>query len=343
MNLQLLSSLCNASGISGFEDDIQAVVIEVLKESCDETWRDRLGNVIGLKRASASTAGAGRVPRVVLAAHSDEIGMMVKHIGPEGFIHFAPVGGIQAAAITSQLVTIHGRKPIRGVIVPVVGTETTPPVLEELQIDLGLPYDEVCELVQVGDPITFAQELVQLNSNVYMSRNFDDRLGTYCLLEAMKRVGPTQVDVYAVSTVQEEVGVRGAPVAAFAIEPDIGIAIDGSLCRGAGAWTKPHERTCELGEGTGIYVMDRLTMGDRRLVKFLVDLCKQHEIPFQRNVGGGTDASAIQRNKTGALVTTIGAPVRYMHSTVSLCHEDDVEATIALLTTFLERAHEMLG
>ena len=342
MNLQLLSSLCNAPGISGFEDDIQAVVTEVLKGSCDEVRRDRLGNVIGLKKARASAAGSERVPRVVLAAHSDEIGMIVKHIGPEGFIHFAAVGGIQAAAITSQLVTIHGRKPVRGVIVPVVGTETTPPALEELQIDLGLPYKEVSELVEVGDPITFAQELVQINPNVYMARNFDDRLGTYCLLEAMKRVGPTQVDVYAVSTVQEELGVRGAPVAAFAIEPDIGIAIDGSLCRGAGAWTKPQERTCELGKGTGIYVMDRLTMGDRRLVKFLVDLCKEHKIAFQRNVGGGTDASAIQRNKTGALATTIGAPVRYMHSTVSLCHDDDVEATIALLTTFLEHAHELL-
>ena len=218
-----------------------------------------------------------------------------------------------------------------------------PEISALLIADKDVTLQMVTELVEVGDPITFAQELVQINSDVYMARNFDDRLGTYCLLEAMKRLGPTQVDVYAVSTVQEELGVRGAPVAAFAIEPDIGIAIDGSLCRGAGAWPKPQERTCELGTGTGIYVMDRLTIGDRRLVKFLVELCKEHKIAFQRNIGGGTDASAIQRNKTGALATTIGAPVRYMHSTVSLCHDDDVEATIALLTTFLEHAHELLG
>lgn len=347
VNVDLLRRLSNAPGISGFEDDVQAIVNESLSASCDETWRDRLGNVIGVKRAVNTVSKGERTPRVVLAAHADEIGMLVKHISPEGFIRFAPVGGLRAAAITSQLVTIHGRKSVNGVIVPPSApptgtTEERPITLEGLMIDVGLPRDRVCELVEVGDPITFAQEFVQLNSDVYMGRNFDDRIGTYCLIETMNRMRSAHVDVYGVSTVQEELGVRGMPVAAYAIDADIGIALDGSLCQGAGSWADPYERTCVMGNGTGIYVMDRLTMGDKRLVGFLIDLCKKNNIPHQRNVGGGTDASALQRNKVGALATTVGAPVRYMHSTVQLCHDSDIEATISLLTTFLEHAHELL-
>ena len=163
---------------------------------------------------------------------------------------------------------------------------------------------------------------------------------TYTLLETMTRLGPTMVDVYAVSSVQEELGVRGMWTASYAIEPDVGIAIDGSPCRGA--YPEPY-KTTEMGKGAGIYLMDRLTVGDRRLVRFLLDLCEEHEIPHQRNIGGGTDASAIQRSRAGALATTVGAPVRYMHSTVQLCHDDDVEATIKLLVTFLEHAHELIG
>ena len=241
----------------------------------------------------------------------------------------------------SQMVIVHGREPLKGVIAPDFNLREGDmiPSPDDLLIDLGLPRETVEELVQLGDPITFAQELVQLNDKVVMGRNFDDRIGVYCLLEAMKRVGDAQVDAYFVSTVQEEVGVRGMPVAAFAIEPDLGLAIDGSLVRAA--HVKPHSVTCDMGKGAGIYLMDNLTIGDRRLVSFLCDLCEREGIPFQRNIGGGTDASALQRTRLGCRTTTIGAPVRYMHSTVQLCHLDDIEATIRLLAAFVEHAHEL--
>jgi endoglucanase len=260
---------------------------------------------------------------------------MVKHIDGEGFIRFEPVGGLNAQVIVSQRVTIHGREPVNGVVVPTEGE--TPPAMKDMLIDVGLPQDEVCKRVAIGDVVTFAQELVQLNEQVYLGRNFDDRLGTYCLLEAMNRLGPTKVDVYAVSTVQEEKGVRGMPVAAFAIEPDIGLAIDGSLTWGA--HVPRHQNLCALGEGVGIYLMDNLTIGDRRLVRFLAELCEKRGIPYQRNIGGGTDASAIQRTRTGALATTVGAPTRYMHSTVQLAHADDIDATVRLLVAFLQNSH----
>ncbi len=339
MDHALLETICNTPGVPGYEDEIQAIVSEALRSACDEVRRDRIGNVIGLKKASG---GADRPLRVALAAHVDEIGMMVKHIDGEGFIRFEPIGGLHPQVLVSQPVTIHGKEPVQGVIAPDMRDDKrgSVPRLQDMLIDVGRPKDEVVGLIEVGDIITPAQELVALNDRVYMGRNFDDRIGTYCLLEAMRRVGPTEVDVYAVSSVQEEVGVRGMPSAAYAIEPDIGVAIDGSMT--AGAYIKEADYPCTMGKGAGIYIMDRLTIGDRRLVRFLFDLCEERDIPYQKNIGGGTDASAIQRSRSGALTTTVGAPVRYMHSTTQLCHVDDIEATIQLLTAFLEAAHTLL-
>lgn len=336
MKPELLERVCNAPGIPGFEGPIQEIVESALAPHCDEISRDRMGNVIGLKRATVSSSDAPPL-RVVLAAHADEIGMMAKHIDGDGFIRFEPVGGLNPQAIVSQRVIIHGRKPVNGVIVPARGDKL--PAMNDMLIDTGLPKGEISKLVEIGDPVTFAQELVQLNEKVYMARNFDDRLGTYCLLEAMRQVGETAVDVYAVSTVQEEKGVRGMPVAAFAIKPDIGLAIDGSLAWGA--HVSKNESICALGEGTGIYLMDGLTIADPRLLRFLFELCENGKIAYQRNIGGGTDASAIQRTGMGALATTVGAPTRYMHSTVQLAHVDDIDATVELLVAVLEKAHEL--
>jgi endoglucanase len=339
VNLELLRAVSNTPGLSGFEDEVQKVALASLRESCEQAWRDRLGNVIGLRSAADPLLEDGRPRRVVLAAHADEIGMLVKHVDERGYIRFHPVGGLHAPSLIAQPVVIHGREPVRGAVVPNTFEPRRIPELADLLIDVARPREEIVRLIEVGDPITLAHEVTRLNDDVYMGRNFDDRIGTYCLLEAMRRVGDTRVDVYAVSTVQEEVGVRGMPVAAYALEPDIGIALDGSLTQHA--YATPHQWTCELGGGAGVYVIDNLTIGDRRLVAFLLGLGAEHGIPVQKDIGGGTDASALQRVRHGALATTIGAPVRYMHSTVQLCHDADVEATVRLLTTFLEHAHEL--
>ncbi len=318
---------------------MQQIVGRHLASSCDEVSNDRLGNVVGLRRAVGGRDGA---PRLVLAAHADEIGFMVRHIDDRGYLRVALVGGIHAHTSTSQRVIVHGREVVKGVIVPVHPVHGNPEALvpDDLYIDLGLPVERVRELVEVGDPISYAQEFEQLNDKVVLGRNFDDRIGTYCLVQAMREVGETQVDVYAASTVQEELGVRGAEVVGNVTSPDIAVAIDGSLPRGP--YVDEHVWTTEFGAGTGIYVMDRLTMGSPKLVAFLVELCRRRDISCQRNVGGGTDASALQRSGSGALATTIGAPVRYMHSTVQLCHLDDIDATVALLVALMESAHELL-
>jgi len=341
MDFELLERVCNAPGVPGYEDAAQEVVMAALRESCDQVRRDRLGNVIGLKKATRPPEGGSRPRKIAIAAHVDEVGMMVKHIDSNGFIRFEPMGGLNPKVIVSQRMVIHGRKPVGAVVVPDTRSESKDkvPKLEDAILDTGLPREALRELVDVGDVVTFAQGVELLNEKIYVGRNFDDRIGTYCLLDAMRRVGDIAADVYAVSSVQEEVGLRGMRPAAYAIQPDIGLAIDGSLCWGP--YAKEHQRTCTLGKGTGIYIMDRLTIGNRRLVRFLFDLCERFSIPCQKNVGGGTDAAAIQQSRAGALCTTIGAPTRYMHSTVQLCHADDIEATVQLLVKFLEHAHEL--
>ncbi|MFU8887943.1 MAG: M42 family metallopeptidase [Trueperaceae bacterium] len=343
-------AICDAPGVSGFEDAVQAVVADLVRPVVDELWRDRMGNLIALKRARPGVASPRRL---AYAAHVDEIGMMVSHVDEAGFVRFRAVGGLDPRALPSQRVTVHASRGDGGALSGVIATQSgwlgTPADRErvfpipELYVDLGRPGDEVRALVEVGDVITFAAGVEALSDRVWVGHNFDDRIGVYCLVEAMRRLAAAEldVDVYAVFTAQEEVGVRGMPTAAHAIAADIAVALDGSLPSDT-PYARPHERQCALGHGTGIYLMDNRTIGTPRLVRGLIDTCERHGIAYQRNLGGGTDASEIQRHGLGAWATTIGAPVRYMHSTVQLCHADDVEATTALLVAFAGEAAGLL-
>jgi putative aminopeptidase FrvX len=337
MNSELLQRISNTPGVSGFEDEIQTLIADELSNCCDEVRHDHLGNVIGLKKAATAPASGQRPLRLMFAAHADEIGLMVKHINNEGYIHFIQLGGVHVPVAQSQRVIIHGRQPVRGGIVP-YGGGSDKPALTDLLIDTGMPKDELVELVSPGDVISFEGDCSILNGKMWVGRNFDNRIGSYCLVEAMRQVKETSVDVYAVSTVQEEVGLRGARPASGGIDPDIGIAIDGSMARGC--HVADHANLCEPGQGTGIYMVDKLTIGHPRLVRYMFDLCEKRGIAYQRNIGGGTDAAAIQQSCDGVIATTIGAAVRYMHSTVQLCHADDMDATVDLLVAMMETAHE---
>lgn len=338
MDSKLFCRVCNAPGPSGFEGPVQGIAKEIFSTCCDEVTDDRIGNMIGVKKATQSKAE--KPPRLVLAAHADEVGLMVKFINAKGYIKFIRLGGINPQVCESQRVLIHGSETIRGVIVPKTGGGDKPAKLEDMLIDTGLPAETVREKVSLGDVITFENDTSILNGKMWVGRNFDDRIGTYCLLEAMRKVGDTKLDVYAVSSVQEEVGLRGMHAASRRLDPDIGIAIDGSMTRGA--YVDDSDNLCEPGQGVGIYLRDKLTIGHPPLVRYLFDLARKNEIPHQLNIGGGTDASAIQKSGADAMVTTIGAPTRYMHSTVQLCHADDIDATVDLLVKIMEFAHEML-
>lgn len=358
LDLDLLRRLSNAPGVSGFEDDAQQIAFDELARHADEIWRDRMGNVIALKRAAARAASENRsdkpTRKLLYAAHVDEIGMMVSHIDDDGFVRFRLVGGLDPRTLPSERVVVHGTKgqsptatPLKGVIAPQAGWLGAPEDRErvfpvkELFIDLGRSAEDVRAQVEIGDVITLAAEFDLLNDDMVVGRNFDDRIGVFCLLEAFRRIEAPPVDVYAVSTVQEEVGVRGIPTAAHAVQPDIALAIDGALPSDT-PYATPEERQCKLGDGTGIYLMDNRTIGNPGLIRGLIATCERHGIAYQRNLGGATDASEIQRRNLGAWATTIGAPTRYMHSTVQLCHLDDVAATIDLLANFPDDAAGIL-
>lgn len=344
MDRKLFTEICSAPGVSGFEGDAQDIIADVLTRCCDQVHRDVLGNVIALKKAGSRSRGGQRALRLMMAAHVDEAGMMVKHVDARGMIHFIQMGAVRPVVAQSQRVILHGRKPIRGVIPPRDENENTKDArvsLEDLVIDTGLSRAELERLVTPGDVITFDSDVSLLNGRMWVGRNFDDRVGCYCLVEAIRTLRKTRTDVFAVTTVQEEVGLRGARAATFHIKPDVGIAIDGSMARGA--YVRDHENLCEPGHGTGIYIVDKHTIGHPRLIRYLIALCEKHRIPYQRNIGGGTDAAAMQQSRNGVVATTVGPPVRYMHSTVQLCHEEDIDATVRLLVHFMETAHEFMG
>lgn len=345
MNEPLLRALCDAPGVSGWEDEVRELARAELEPIADEVRVDRLGNLIAVRRA-ARTAGNGPPLKVMVAAHMDEIGFMVKAIDERGFIRVQPVGGFDPRTLVSQRLVIHGRQRVGAVFAPVPNwiesdqerRRVTP--LEELVVDTGLPGGAVRDRVEIGDYVTLAAEFASLNERVVMARNFDDRLGVYVLVEMLRNLGDLAVDLYAVGTTQEEVGVRGAAVAAYEIDPDVGVALDGSVSSDV-PYARDDLQYTRLGAGVGIYRFDRLTISDRPLYDLLVDTARRHEIAYQVTMWGGTDASAMQRTRSGALACTVGVPVRYMHSTVQLAHWDDVEGNVALMRRFLARAHEL--
>jgi endoglucanase len=350
MDIELLEKISNMPGIPGFEHEVQEMIAAELRPYADDISVDRMGNVIALKKAEKPSRD--KPFRLLYSAHADEIGFMVTHIDDRGFISFAPVGGFDARTLPSHRVTIHGTvggksETLEGVIPTKPGWMTDPEdkkrvvPITELFIDTGLPAEKVKKVVQVGDAISLSKKFEVLNEDIVTGRNFDDRIGTYSLVDAFSRIKDNTVDVYAVSSVQEEVGVRGVPTAGHAIAPDICVAIDGSLPADI-PFARPNQEQCPIGGGTGIYLMDSRTIGDRDLLRGLMETCEKHNIPYQRNIGGGTDASAVQRAGLGAKATTIGAPTRYMHSTVQMCHVRDIQATADLLVEFARYAHEIL-
>jgi tetrahedral aminopeptidase len=336
MRTDLLESVCNAPGVPGYEDVVQGIVIKELKESCDSVHRDHIGNVIGIKKATnAPDDGKPRL-KLMIDAHCDEVSMLVTDITSRGTLKFRMMGGLNSIIAQSQRVHIHADTLVRGVVVPKISNDGKAAPLEELEIDTGLSKDEVEELVPMGSPVTFEHKAETLNGKVWVGRNFDNRIGGYCLLEAMRQVKNTAVDIYAVSSVQEEVGLRGARAAAGKLQPDMAIAIDHPIS----SRENKSKSLPVLGEGTGIYMLDKLTVGHPKLVKHLFKLCKDNKIPHQLNIGGGTNAAAIQQSPGSAIVTTVGAPVCYPHSTVQICHLDDIESTVALLVKFMESAYD---
>jgi endoglucanase len=340
MSVDLLRTLCALPAPPGQEDEFRAFLIEHLSPYADEVRSDAMGNVFFVRKGKSAS------PRtIMLAAHMDEISFLVRHITKEGFLYVQPLGGFDPRVLDAQRVWVHGRKRLLGVFGTKPAHFTTPEErtkavpLEDMFIDVGLPGDTVAELVQIGDAVTLERELVEMG-NFYTGKTLDDRIGVYVMIEAFKRLAECQDTIVAAATVQEEVGVRGAQVAAFGLAPDIGIAIDITIAADIPG-IEERNWCVRLGQGTAIKIMDSRSISDRRLVDFLRTLSVEHGISHQMEIlpRGGTDAAGMQLSRSGIPVCTISIPCRYAHSVVESVHRQDVEASIELVRIFCEQSH----
>jgi endoglucanase len=339
MDYELLKRLCETPSIPGREEALRELVQETLRPLAHSVRVDTLGNVIAVR-----TGGGGRT--VMLAAHMDEIGFVVRHIDKRGFLRVQPVGGFDPRTLVAQRVLVHtDASTYRGTLMPgtkpihLLEGEPKPPKIEEFFVDLGMAAEMVHELVQIGDPITMDRTTERMGECV-VSKALDDRLGIFVMIEALRAVRHPEVDIVAVATVQEEVGLRGATTAAFDVEPAIAVAIDTTLAVDIPGMDEELAVTRQ-GAGTAIKVMDSSTISHPKLVRQLREIARRSNIPHQMEVlpRGGTDAGAMQRSRAGIPAVTISIPSRYVHTTNETAHVRDIQASIDLLARFLEEAH----
>jgi putative aminopeptidase FrvX len=339
--MDLLKRLTDATGVPGYEAPIRGVIIDAMKGHADSVDVDVLGNVIAHKKGSG--------PVVAIAGHMDEIGFLVSHIEEKsGFLRVQPLGGFDPVTLVAQRVHVHakdgdligciGRKPIH----ILTEEEKKKPVdLADLFIDLGLPAEDVAAKVSVGDVVTLRQEFVTYG-DVVSGKALDDRLGVYVALEALKRARKIACDLYIVASVQEEVGVRGAQVAGYRIQPEISIALD--VCIAADTpGVAEKDQISQLRKGVAISLKDARSISHPGLVRAFRDLAEARKIPYQLTLAsrGGTDAGALQLAGEGSAAITLSIPTRYVHSVVETVHVGAIESAIALLAAFLESADQV--
>ena len=333
--LKLLEKLCNACAVSGDEGEVRGIVLEEIKNHADDIKVDALGNILARRTGS----GSKRL-RVMLSAHMDEVGLMLVGDDGEGLFRFEIVGGIDVRHLPGKAVLV-GKEHLPGVIGARPIHLTTAEELkhqiplDDLRIDTG-PGDSK---VKPGDRAVFATRF-QRNGPVIIAKALDNRLGVVTLVELIKN-SPPNIDLLAAFTVQEEIGMRGAKVAAYSFNPDLGIAVDATPSYDLPDWEgeENFSYNTKLGLGPAIYIGDRDILSDPRLVRWMSDTSKAIGIPcqFRQPGSGGTDAGAIHRARAGVPSLSVSVPHRYSHTAASIARLDDWKNTFALLHAALGR------
>lgn len=331
-----LKMLVEAHAPSGHEGPIRDIIHDAWRDLTDEMQQDKLGSLIGIKRA---TNPVDPPRRIMLAAHMDEIGMMVRDV-VDGFVYVHRISGVDARVMLAQTVMVHGKRPLSGIVASrpphllTADMRSKYPTFNDFIIDVGLPADEVAELARPGDLITVDVPMIELQGDKVAGKAMDDRACvaavTACLdnLKGMRH----QWDVYATATVQEETGLLGAATAAYYIKPDIAIALDVTFAPQPGM---DADSTCAMGEGPGIGVGPNFHPG---LYDKLKDIAKRHEIKVQDDFipgASGTDAWAIQVALEGIPTALLEVPVRNMHSPVETADMRDIERCGRLMAHFI--------
>ena len=341
MNLQeMIIRLCQAPGPSGFEAPAREAAEELLKPYVDETWTDTMGNLIGVRRCGQEDA-----PKLMLNAHIDEIGLIVTGY-EKGFLRFAALGGVDPRMLPAREVRVLTQEPLYGVI------DTMPPHVlssedmdksidvDKLLIDVGLTEESVKKIPQ-GTPVVFAGGVENLGASNLCGKAMDDRACTATIIKTMEKLHGRKldVDIYVLFSVQEELGLRGATTGAFAVEPDMAVAVDVTHAFTPDA--KKHE-TVEMGKGVAIGVGPNM---NQNITDAIIRVAKDTEIPYQIEVlpgRSGTDAWAIQVSREGVSTALLSLPLKYMHSPVEIINIDDANAIVNLMTEFVSRIGEVL-
>ncbi|CAM3825375.1 M42 family metallopeptidase [Deinococcus frigens] len=345
LRLDVLMHLSNLPGVPGQEDAVRDFVLVELDGLTDDVRVDALGNVIATR--SGSGGKKAKRERVMVSAHMDEIGFLVRFIDERGFLRVQALGGFDTRNLFARDVTVHARGgALPGIMTPggkpihISSAEERKkiPEVKEFFIDLGLDAEEVKRRVRVGDMVTLDHTARRVGSLV-CGKAMDDRASVFMLLEVLRhfRKTPPKHDLIAVFSVQEEVGLRGAITAAYGVEPTVGIGLDVTLAVDTPG-VSPDEAVTRMGEGIGIKVFDSSMISTRSLVDEFYDLAESRGIHAQMEVlaAGGTDGAAIQRSRAGVPTLTLSLPTRYIHSVVESVHVDDLRSGVDLLVAYLE-------
>jgi putative aminopeptidase FrvX len=343
----LLQELSEAFGVSGAEEEVRQRIIAALQGQVDELHTDALGNLFALKR------GDGASPlKVMVAAHMDEVGLMITHIGKEGLLSFRAVGGVDTRLLLARTMII-GEKRVPGVIglrpIHLLSKKEREiiPEIDKLAIDIGASSKEEAEsLVQLGDYAVFSTSFGHMDrqagvagAGLVKGKAFDDRAGCAVLVELLRERYP--FDLNGVFTTQEEVGLRGAQVAAYALEPDLAFVLEGTVCDDLPR-KKDTSPTTRLGHGPALTIMDRSLIVDQHLLQHLMATAQAEKIPFQlKQPGvGSTDGGAIQRAREGVPTAVVAVPCRYIHAPAAVLSLADYDNTVKLMKAALRRLPE---
>jgi endoglucanase len=337
IDVKLLAEICEVAGAPGFEQRVREIVLREVTPLVDNVSVDNMGNVIAVKKGKDSSK------KVMIGAHMDEIGFIVTHIDDNGFVRFHTLGGFDPKTLTAQRVIIHGKKDLVGVMGSKPIHVMTPeernkvPKTTDYFIDMGMPKEEVEKFISVGDSITRDRELIEMGDCVNC-KSIDNRVSVFILIEMFRQMNDAAYDVYGVFTVQEEVGIRGASVAAQAIQPDFGFGLDTTI-----AFDVPgaagHEKVTELGKGTAIKIMDSRTICDYRMVNYMKETADKNDITWQPEIltAGGTDTMAIQQMTAGGSIAgAVSIPTRHIHQVIEMAHKKDIRNSIDLLQKCVE-------
>jgi endoglucanase len=333
--VEVLEKLSNANGVTGREDVVRNLMEEYLEPYVDEVREDKLGNLIAFKK------GKKDAPTVMIAAHMDEVGLMVKNIKKKGFLQFTKIGGIDDRILLAQKVVVHTDKgPLAGVVgskpVHIQNEAEKKKAIEadKLFIDVGAKDKGEAERmgVQVGDVVSFDTGFARLSDDVVLGKAFDDRVGCAVMVEVMRRLQDVECNVYSVGTIQEEVGLRGATIAAFQVEPDVAFALDATVA-GDTPGVVEGEAPAKMGEGSVLTVADAGLIAHPKVLRLLVDSAKENKISYQLETGirGSTDAARIALSREGVPSGVVSVPARYIHSPAAIVNLDDVENSVRLV------------